>query len=69
MPESIILEADEVRDLVATGHPYRVVDVRGRAAYRKAEERVAGDLRAHGVGMILLVAGMPDDTLYLLYCT
>ena len=58
-----------MRRLVESGASYRVIDVRGRAAFRKAAESVAGDVRAHGVGMMHLVEGLPDDTWLLLYCT
>lgn len=69
MSESLIVSSGDVRELVEAGRPYLVIDVRGRAAYRRAAERVVGDVRAHGVGMMHLVQGRPDDTTYLLYCT
>jgi len=69
MEPRTVLGSDEVRRVVASGASYRVIDVRGRAAFRKAPESVEGDVRAHGVGMMHLVEGQPDETWYLLYCT
>jgi hypothetical protein len=69
MSQALIVGPDAVRNLVAEGRPFLVIDVRGRSAYRRATERVEGDVRAHGVGMMHLARGRPDDTTYLLYCT
>ena len=69
MPYKFILTPAEVGRLVDRDLPFRVIDVRGRAAYRRSDERVEGDLRPHGVGMMGLVEGLPADTWLLLYCT
>ena len=69
MPFKFLLAANEVTRLVERDLPFRVIDVRGRAAYRRSPERVEGDLRPHGVGMMNLLDGLPRDTWLLLYCT
>ena len=69
MPFKFLLTPDEVTRLVERDLPFRVIDVRGRAAYRRSPERVDGDLRPHGVGMMNLINGLPRDTWLLLYCT
>lgn len=69
MPFKFILTPEEVGRIVERGFPYRVIDVRGRAAYRRSPERVEGDLRPRGVGMMNLINGLPADMYFVLYCT
>ena len=69
MAYKFLLTPDELTRLVERKLPFRVIDVRGSAAYRRSPERVDGDLRPHRIGMMNLINGLPRETYLLLYCT
>lgn len=59
----------EVRRLVDAGEPVIVLDARGRAAFVRSYERIAGDVRAPGTRDLGWAAGLPRDAWLLAYCT
>lgn len=73
MPENAVppltIDPSEVRRLLAAGEPVIVLDARGRAAFARSRERVAGDLRAPGTRDLGWAAGLPRDAWLLAYCT
>jgi rhodanese-related sulfurtransferase len=68
-PEPLLLGPSEVRRLLAGGETVIVLDARGRAAFARSGERVAGDVRAPGTRDLAWAAGLPRDAALLAYCT
>jgi hypothetical protein len=69
----LLISPAEVRRRLAAGETPTVLDARGSAAFARATERVAGDLRAAGRDLSELIAALdagPGRGAWLLaYCT
>lgn len=65
----LLLTPAAVRRLLAAGERVTVLDARGSAAYAKAGERVAGDLRLPPREAGARAAELPRDGWLLAYCT
>jgi len=72
MPESdvppLLISPEEIRRLRERGELVMVLDARGRAAFTRAAERVAGDLRAESKDLSWAGA-LPREGWLLAYCT
>ena len=72
MPESdystVLISSSEIRSLLERGEPVTAVDARGRIAFLRGPERVAGDLRAESRDLAW-AEGLPKDAWLLAYCT
>lgn len=64
-----LISPREVRGLLVRGEPVTVLDARGRAAYARSEERVAGDLRAESRGLPEIIPTLDRDAWLIAYCT
>ncbi|HKI02845.1 MAG TPA: hypothetical protein VKK31_12795 [Thermoanaerobaculia bacterium] len=51
------------------GEPLTVLDARGRAAFARGAERVAGDVRAEGSKELSWAGALPREGWLLAYCT
>ena len=65
----LLLDPTAVRRRLAAGERVTVLDVRGSAAYARARERVAGDLRLPPREATARAAELPHDGWLLAYCT
>lgn len=66
----LLISPAEVRGLLDRGEPLVVLDARGRAAYARAAERVAGDRRVpERDAFAAWAAGLPRGAWLLAYCT
>lgn len=72
-PEVLLLSPEEVRRLLAggeiRGEPVAVLDARGRAAWARSGERIAGDLRVPGRDLSELIPRLPREGWIFAYCT
>ena len=75
MPEidvsAVLISPSEVRSLLERGEPVMAVDARGRIAFLRGPERVAGDVRVERAGGrdLAWAEGLPKDAWLLAYCT
>ena len=67
--EAILISPREVRQLLAQGEPVTVLDARGRAAWARSGERIAGDLRVPGRDLTELIPRLPREAWLIAYCT
>ena len=69
MPEALKIAPAEVRRRLEEGENVTVVDARGRSAYARSGERIAGDLRVEGTrGLPPVLSQLPRGWI-LAYCT
>lgn len=69
MPETLKMTPAEVRRRLEEGENVTVLDARGRSAYARSNERIAGDLRAEGTRGLPQVLGQLPRGWLLAYCT
>lgn len=67
--DPLLLTPEAVRRLIEDGETVVVLDARGRAAFARATERVAGDLRATSADLAALAPTLPRSAWLLAYCT
>lgn len=69
MPSDLRIDPSAVRELLDSETSVQVLDVRGSAAYRRANERVQADIRVMARDVASIAEQLDPDAWILAYCT